>query len=53
VKQALKQGSIVFYAICREENLIYQSERYQTILLTGDLTAKAVLKRAKRNFTKD
>ena len=52
IKRALQYGSMVFYTICREENLVYQSERWATILPT-DLTAQSVLKRAKRNFAKE
>jgi hypothetical protein len=53
IRQALKDGSMVFYTICRAENLIYQSERYKTVLITTALTAKAVLRRTKRNFRKE
>jgi HEPN domain-containing protein len=53
VKQALKQGSIVFYRICKEENLIYQMVGSNFVLMVPDLTAKAALQRTKRNFAKE
>lgn len=53
VKQALLQGSIVFYSICREENLIYQLEGSDHVLLLPNLTAKAVSNKVKRNFEKE
>lgn len=52
IKHALHYGSMVFYTICREEKLVYQSECHHTELST-DLCAKSVLKKAKRNFKKE
>lgn len=52
IKHALYYGSMVFYTICREEKLVYQSECHHTELST-DLCAKSVLKKAKRNFKKE
>ncbi|WP_316793736.1 HEPN domain-containing protein [Pedobacter frigoris] len=52
IKRALHYGSMVFYTICKEENLLYQSEGIVE-LLSADMTAKAVLKKAKRNFEKE
>lgn len=49
IKRSLQSGSLVFYTICRDENLIYQSDCCHTIL-SSDLDAKAILKKAKRNF---
>ena len=53
VKQALEQGSMVFYTICREEHLVYQSENSNELLSPPELTAKAVLHKARRNFEKE
>jgi len=52
VKHALRYGSMVFYTICRQEKLVYQSECHHTELST-DLCAKSILKKAKRNFKKE
>ncbi|MEJ2884374.1 HEPN domain-containing protein [Pedobacter sp. GR22-6] len=52
IKRALQYGSVVFFAICQEENLLYQSEG-SADLLSPDITANAVLKKAKRNFEKE
>ena len=53
VKQALKRGSIVFYTLCREENLIWQLPGSNLVLMEPGLTAKAVLAKVKRNFKKE
>jgi len=52
VRWALKAGSLVFYTTCREENLLYQSE-WAGALVVADVSAKVVLKQARRNFQKD
>ena len=52
VRWALKAGSMVFYTTCRKENLLYQSERAGA-LMVADVSAKVLLKQAKRNFQKD
>jgi hypothetical protein len=53
VKQALIKGSIVFYTICKEENLVYHLAGSNFVLVLPNLTPKAVLNKVKRNFTKE
>jgi len=52
VRRALRYGNLVFYTICKEVNLVYQSDRYNSVL-SGDVSARSALRRAKRSFKKE
>jgi HEPN domain-containing protein len=52
IKRALQYGSMIFYTICKEDNLLYQLPGSGD-LLPADITAKAVVKKARRNFEKE